>query len=188
AVPLRERRRAITIRTLPTGAPSAQPASTSVGQSTPRYTRDTPTSATRAVPRAESRGAAQPMTAAAAALPAAWLEAHDRPHPPPTGRKAGKRFGVWRRRGLSGAGSGLYRDAHEGDCDAADRQVRKAREGIAGPRFQAVEQRAGPAHLRQHLAGRVEDVAGALQDGHERVPPRRRLRAGEPGALRSGRE
>src|SRR3954471_2666836 len=83
---------------------------------------------------------------------------------------------------------GLYRAPTRESSDAADGEVRKAREGAARAGVQALEQRARPARLRQHLAGRVEALAGALQDGHERVPARRRLPAGEPGALRSGRE
>src|SRR6267378_429118 len=51
--------------------------------------------------------------------------------------------------------------------NAADGELRKAREGTAGPRVQALEQRAGPARVRQHLAGRLEALARAFQDGHE---------------------
>src|SRR5438552_560709 len=72
--------------------------------------------------------------------------------------------------------------------NAADGELRKAGEGAAGPRVQALEQRAGPARVRQHLAGRLEALARAFQDGHERVQARRRLGAGQPGPLRPGGE
>src|SRR5438094_7414576 len=58
-----------------------------------------------------------------------------------------------------------------GGADGADGEVRKAPARATRARVQAVSQRAGSAHLRQHLARGVEDVAGTLQDGHERVPP-----------------
>src|SRR5436305_9536903 len=66
--------------------------------------------------------------------------------------------------------------------------MREAGKGAAGPRAQALQQRPGPAHLRERLAGGVEDVARALQDDHERVPAGGRVGAGQPGAVRSVRE
>src|SRR5207237_2402406 len=64
----------------------------------------------------------------------------------------------------------------------------EARQRAAGARVQAVQQRAGTAHLRQRLARGVEDVAGTLQDDHERIPAGGRVGAGQPGPLRSMRE
>src|SRR5258705_551718 len=123
---------------------------TSVGQCTPRYTREIPTSSATAIPKADNRGAPQLKTAAAAAVLLAWAGGRVR--------------------------------------NAADGELRKAREGAAGSRVQALEQRAGPKGVRKHLAGGLEALARAFQDGHERVPARRRLGAGQPGPVRPGGE
>src|SRR5262249_60478973 len=78
---------------------------------------------------------------------------------------------------------GLYRAVQEESADGADGQLCKAREGTSGPGVQALEQRARPAHLREHFSGCVEDVAGALQDDHERVPTGGRGGAGQTGLV-----
>src|SRR5258708_7318738 len=88
----------------------------------------------------------------------------------------------WRSGGVTSGGS--IRRLFNG----ADGEVREARQGAARVGIQAVQQRVGPAHLRERLAGGVEDVAGTLQDDHERVPARGRVRAGEPDPLRPVRE
>src|SRR6266852_6117091 len=90
---------------------------------------------------------------------------------------------------LGGEPSGRPGDTpFRGGADGEDGEVRQAPARAARPGVQAVPQRPGAAHLRQRLPGSVEDVAGAFQDDHERVPPRRRERAGEPDPVRPGRE
>src|SRR5437764_6921663 len=61
-------------------------------------------------------------------------------------------------------------DTAAGGADGADGQVRQAPARAAWAGVQTVPQRFGAAHLRQRLPGGLEDVAGAFQDDHERVP------------------
>ena len=66
-------------------APSAQPASTSVGQWTPRYTRETPTSSATPTASGPRPGRAHPKIPAAAAVSVACAEGNDCPEPQPRG-------------------------------------------------------------------------------------------------------
>src|SRR5438094_448531 len=135
-------------------------ASAATARRTPRFDAAPITASSHPTPgRFSSESSCRSMTGGATnlktvALTGRWQEG-DRPlHSLPARRHVGARVG-------------LYRSPH-GSSHAADGEVCKAREGAPGPRLQALEQRAGTAHLRDHVPAPMEDVARALHDATER--------------------